>query len=260
MAETLTEADFGLMRDLLAMVGSPDDTGAAGTTQNVLAALASLIRCDAVSFNDFDAPRATQYRLDGFEDGVFSATGCVHDDDDPFFRHFPDSAFCNYPNRTGDTRTITMLSDFYSSHEWHRTPMYVDVFRADGIDHELMCPLTEVDGRSSRVVLFRGVGPDFTERDRLVLSLLRPHLLELQAFDTVPASSVSGVSDAPAATALTPRQRELLALVAAGQSTAEIAAALFLSTGTVRKHLDNIFERLGVTNRSAAVMRVFGQA
>jgi hypothetical protein len=33
-------------------------------------------------------------------------------------------------------------------------------------------------GRTMRLILFRGPGPDFTERDRALLTLLRPHLRE----------------------------------------------------------------------------------
>lgn len=51
---------------------------------------------------------------------------------------------------------------------------------------------------------------------------------------------------------LTPRQIEVLALVAAGYTNRDIAAALVVSEHTVRRHLQNIFTRLGVTSRAAA--------
>ncbi len=52
---------------------------------------------------------------------------------------------------------------------------------------------------------------------------------------------------------LTAREREVLRLVAAGLTNSEIAGTLFIATGTVRKHLDNVYARLGVGNRAAAV-------
>jgi DNA-binding CsgD family transcriptional regulator len=55
---------------------------------------------------------------------------------------------------------------------------------------------------------------------------------------------------------LTPREREILDLVAEGNSNAEIAARLWLSTGTVRTHLQHIYEKLGVGNRTAAAARL----
>ena len=51
---------------------------------------------------------------------------------------------------------------------------------------------------------------------------------------------------------ITAREAEVLRLVAAGSSNAEIAAALFLSTKTVARHLSNIFVKLGISSRSAA--------
>ncbi len=54
-----------------------------------------------------------------------------------------------------------------------------------------------------------------------------------------------------------PRQTDLLHLVAAGHTNAQIARRLGLSEGTVRPHLENIYERLQVSSRTAAVTRAF---
>jgi DNA-binding CsgD family transcriptional regulator len=51
---------------------------------------------------------------------------------------------------------------------------------------------------------------------------------------------------------LTKREREILELVADGKSNAEIAEQLWVSLGTVRKHLDNVYAKLGVHTRTAA--------
>ena len=52
---------------------------------------------------------------------------------------------------------------------------------------------------------------------------------------------------------LTEREREILDLVAAGKTNAEIAEAIWIAPGTVRKHLENIYEKLGVHSRTAAI-------
>jgi DNA-binding CsgD family transcriptional regulator len=52
---------------------------------------------------------------------------------------------------------------------------------------------------------------------------------------------------------LTPREREILALVAQGQTNAQIARTLWISPATVGKHLENAYGKLGVTSRTAAV-------
>jgi DNA-binding CsgD family transcriptional regulator len=51
---------------------------------------------------------------------------------------------------------------------------------------------------------------------------------------------------------LTPRQLEILRLIAAGESTADIAARLFLSPETVRWHVKAILRRLGARSRAEA--------
>lgn len=52
---------------------------------------------------------------------------------------------------------------------------------------------------------------------------------------------------------LTAREREILELVAAGKTNAEIAETIWIAPGTVRKHLENVYEKLGVHSRTAAV-------
>jgi DNA-binding CsgD family transcriptional regulator len=56
---------------------------------------------------------------------------------------------------------------------------------------------------------------------------------------------------------LTGRERELVLLLRDGLSNQEIADRLSISAGTVRTHLENIFEKLGVHTRTAAVARAF---
>jgi DNA-binding CsgD family transcriptional regulator len=55
---------------------------------------------------------------------------------------------------------------------------------------------------------------------------------------------------------LTRREREILDLVAEGRTNAEIATVLWLAPGTVRRHLENVFRKLGVHTRTAAVARL----
>lgn len=55
------------------------------------------------------------------------------------------------------------------------------------------------------------------------------------------------------ATSLSARELEVLQLVAAGKSNAEVGAALFVGETTVKTHLVHIFDKLGVGSRTAAV-------
>jgi len=54
--------------------------------------------------------------------------------------------------------------------------------------------------------------------------------------------------------ALTEREREVLKLMTSGISNREIATALHLGEGTVRNHVSSIFSKLGVSDRTRAVL------
>jgi two-component system NarL family response regulator len=60
---------------------------------------------------------------------------------------------------------------------------------------------------------------------------------------------------APSQPELTPREREVLHLVALGITNREAAKALFISEATVKVHVRHIFEKLGVHTRTEAALR-----
>lgn len=60
---------------------------------------------------------------------------------------------------------------------------------------------------------------------------------------------------APTSAALTPRELEVIGAVATGASNREVAKALFLSEATVKSHLVQVFAKLDVKSRTAAVAR-----
>jgi len=235
-------------RDLRVLAGIVrDDRGeppAEGLAPSLLDDLLGLIRCDLLNFAGTDSIREVDW---------FGQTRPIeaHDpefDVASFWRHYWSSP-CSYPERTGDVRSLVRISDFYSARQWHSTGMYQDCSRRYGIEHELMVCLPAGPGRSVRLIFFRGAGADFTERDRGLLALLRQHLHE--------AYRVAERRRRGDTLELTPRQRELLHLVADGYTNAQIGRRLGLSEATVRKHLENIFARLRVTNRTAAVIKAF---
>jgi DNA-binding CsgD family transcriptional regulator len=219
----------------------------AGLPVSLLGDLMVQIRCDVLTFSGQDTRRleflfAQEVPADAAGDG--DATGRL------FWGAYRDCDHCAYPD-SGDLRSVTKTSDFYSARQWHSTRMYAEAFR--GIEHMLMLCLPwpgagakRGPGLDVRLVLCRGPGSDFSERDRALLGLLRPHLdrayldAELRRRGTV---------------SLTARQWELLGLVAAGYTNGQIARRLGISAQTVRTHLQNIYARLGVSSRTAAVAK-----
>jgi DNA-binding NarL/FixJ family response regulator len=71
-----------------------------------------------------------------------------------------------------------------------------------------------------------------------------------------PSSDVTGMHMPPlsAADPLTAREREVLSLMTNGLANTQIAAALRLGEGTVRNHVSNVLAKLGVTDRTKAVL------
>jgi DNA-binding CsgD family transcriptional regulator len=136
---------------------------------------------------------------------------------------------------------------------WHSTGHYADNVRPAGLEHKLQVCLPAGAGpgwpaKTTQLAFWRERGPDFSERDRALLALLRPHLY--QAY-------LDAQRPSPASPRLTRRQWELLRLVADGYTNSQIATRLGISDGTVRKHLENTYDRLQASSRTAAVTRAF---
>ncbi|GAB4335243.1 MAG: alpha/beta fold hydrolase [Dehalococcoidia bacterium] len=99
--------------------------------------------------------------------------------------------------------------------------------------------------------------------DEFTYSSCESGILIRRAIDALHSASGGGQSDQPSdkiqfsvdnrEAALSPREVDVLRLVAAGKSNAQIADALTLSTRTVERHVQNIYGKLGVHNRAAAV-------
>jgi DNA-binding CsgD family transcriptional regulator len=244
---TVSERD---LRTLLGIVSDHrGDLPAQGLPPSLLSDLSGLIRSDVVSFAGQDSRRQATWFKQSFP---IDADDGEDWDDPPFWDHYWDSLPCSYSERTGDLRSVTKPSDFYSARQWHNTGVYQDCLRPLGAEHEIMVCLpadrgwTAGPGRTVRLIFYRGPGPDFSERDRALLTLLRPHLH--QAY-------LDAERRRHPAPQLTPRQWEVLRLAAAGHTRAQIARQLGVTEGTVRIHLQNIYARLHVSSRSAAVAR-----
>jgi pimeloyl-ACP methyl ester carboxylesterase/DNA-binding CsgD family transcriptional regulator len=63
-----------------------------------------------------------------------------------------------------------------------------------------------------------------------------------------------GGAEDPLFAELSDRERQILACITEGASNAEISARLFISEKTVKNHITRIFDKLGVTNRSQAIV------
>jgi DNA-binding CsgD family transcriptional regulator len=239
MSESLTEAELRLLLEVVEAGRRDEPT--AGLPWAVLDRLAVLIPVEAVSCPEFDLPHERPMLDQWWEAGVRTLT--IGDEDGVEVPEYWESLRqfepCTYPERTGDLHTPVRWSDFYTRAQLLETAHYADYRRAEGFDHGLHLAFPAPPGVVRKLSLWRGPGRDFSERDRLVLELLRPHLWEIhEARLRLPK--------------LTGREQQVLRLVDAGLGNPEIARELVISVATVRKHLEHIYDRTGVRTRGAA--------
>jgi DNA-binding CsgD family transcriptional regulator len=212
--------------------------------RDVLRALRDLIPADDITFQ---VSRPHDRVFIGLEELTYLPPSADEADNVLFWQLYWRYKTCSRPQRTGDHESVWMTSDYLSMRQLVNSEAGL-WDRMNGVRSEIAVPFPEHDGEDRRMLLFRTTGPGFSERERLLLQLLRPHLVEIRR-DL--ERRRAGIPD------LTSRQWELLRLVAAGHSNTQIARRLFVAEGTVRKHLENIYERLGVNSRTAAVATAF---
>ena len=145
------------------------------------------------------------------------------------------------------------VSDSLTLPAFRRTPIFGEYYARIGIDRVIAVPLIASPKLVMSFVLNRR-GMDFSDRERDLLDRIRPPLANVYRLAAARAR-VGTLPDNAAREALTPRENEVLDWVAAGKSDLQIAQLLGLSPRTVQKHLENAYVKLGVENRTAAVMR-----
>jgi DNA-binding CsgD family transcriptional regulator len=321
---------------LLRFVGEAEALGGDHAfTEDLLVELGGLIEADWVTYHETDfVGRRTLVYLPrpGDEDDDLAMT----DEDWELIHEHP---VCRRWRKLGRA-TPLRLSDVTTRTALHASRFYALYLRPWGVEHELKNRFGSTPWHSRTIAFCRRRGKDFTERDRLVLELLTPHLARLwQAARTrrllaatlahLESDSDNGADGVvflgkggepefasssarrllgayfpgpnntrlPAQVArwldeggqepfqtrrgdrtllvarsngtlllreeqagieLTAREREVLAWVARGKTNPEIAELLWLSPGTVRKHLENVYAKLGVSTRTAAVATFLG--
>jgi DNA-binding CsgD family transcriptional regulator len=202
-----------------------------------LALVRTLVPCDTASYNAIDLKlgRAT-----------IQTTGPVPDRESArvFAAHAAENPLVAHQHLTGDPSPVR-LSDFISARQFRRRPIYNLLYRRLGVEFQLAFGVGADPGQVVGIALNRS-RHDFSDRDMEVLGLLRPLLQEIRARVAVDPSR-RGIAER-----LTPRQREVMAFVTRGATNAQIAGRLQISEKTVAKHLEHVYEALGVGNRTAA--------
>ncbi len=155
-----------------------------------------------------------------------------------------------YLQRRGAARSI---SDVLSRQAWHRTELYAEAYgrlgQEDGLALDIplaRCGVLTLNMTRAR----RG----FRDVERLGLRLLEPHVqacwLRLQAQERL--RTAVATHDGATPERLSAREREVLLWVANGLRNQQIAAQLGIRPATVKRHLENLYAKLGVAGRADA--------
>jgi len=301
-----------------------------------LAQIGRLVPADWISYSECDGcsgdgpgvhfDRPGDEGLNSLVD--YPAIKPVREAEDPVFMHIRQGNF-----------TAAKTSDFFTRRRLHRTRMYDLMLKPCGFEDSLSLRLRIVSASTPMELTFDRSGRDFSARDRAVLDVLNPHLVQLyrayearqhlgnalalhestqsavvllEADDRVAFASTAArelldryfrekgvrlpfsvaswlrerrrratgeplrveagerallidlvdgallLEEQRRLPRLTAREREILDLVAEGKTNSEIAERLWVSPGTVRKHLNNVYAKLGVHTRTAAAAFVRG--
>ena len=176
-----------------------------------------------------------------------------------FDRHFHEHPLVREHGRNASAVT-RRISDLVSAADFRRTPLFNDYYRPIGLNHAMAVPI-HVRRNVLVSFVFNRSGRDFSDRDRACLESIRPHLGNLYRLSDeiegpraawgVPPPARGALAEVP----LTAREREVLRWLAGGKTDRDIGDILGISPRTVHKHLQRIYEKLGVETRTAAVVR-----
>ena len=232
--------------------GVEDESGGPYPTA-ALEGLQALVPSAAVAYQDLNL-EARRYEASAW-------VGPDDEDDQPLYWSLGGCQISSHRQATGDLAAVR-ISDVIEPRRYRETAIYREYFRPARFDWILDLGLPAATQHHRSMVLFRETGArDFSDRDGMVLELLRPHLLAFEAGATLRRQLREALARRVSPSAaeedgLTAREREIVLLVAQGKTNAEIAAELWVAPSTVKKHLENVYVKLGVGRRAAAAQLV----
>jgi DNA-binding CsgD family transcriptional regulator len=219
--------------------------GPAPFTTGLLDLLTEMVGCVNATFTEIDHRSREIHRV-----VLCSADEWDGDDDHEWWESPRTVALTRYRLSEG-TGSEIVLSDFFSREQ--RTSAEFNPNVHGGVTDEIQIDLDPT--RTWFAGLNVATDRDFGDREREIMRRLHPHLIGLYRSAELRRrlEADTAAFDPDTADQLTRREREVMLCVADGFSDAEIASVLVVARSTVRKHLENIYEKLGVHTRTAAV-------
>jgi DNA-binding CsgD family transcriptional regulator len=214
-----------------------------GHAEGVTCAIIGLIGADSCSYNQFGPAGVLAWSVEPADAGTFPGG------DELFRLHIDAHPVLAHHRRTGNGEA-RRISDFLSDLKFRELGLYRDFYRPRGVNHQLAMTVPGPDGGLIGVALNRQRS-EFSDDDVQHLNSLRRHVRQAAEFSArlLPPE----LRDPSGHPLLTPREKEILQLAAEGYASKQIASHLSVECCTVSNHLQNIYRKLDVTSRSAAI-------
>lgn len=145
------------------------------------------------------------------------------------------------------------LTDRMSIGELECLEVYELLLRSRGSRYQLAGTLASEPRSLSLLSLWRE-DRDFSDAELAVVELVRRAIAAALAFRGAMADLAALAGPREESQVLTPRQRQVCALVALGHTNAQVASRMGVSERTVRKHLEDVFARTGCANRTSVAL------
>ncbi len=182
-------------------------------------------------------------------------------DADVLAAYYRDFAALDYTTWSFDTREVNVYRDLDLVDVERRdaTPIYREWMEPQGVYFGCTATLAHEGTPLGTITLFRErEAGDFSPCETRALKEIARHvsiaLARIAGADAAQTDSNGSAravdADTLASThGLNPREAEVLALMLAGRTNREMAAALFISESTIKKHVNAVYRKLGVRNR-----------
>ena len=240
----IRQCDLQAGLDALRAIGSAA-AGVDGFGEGGVAALRRLVPSDLTTLSICDLESGRRRVVSDVPDALSQR------EIDAFDRHFHEHPLLREHRRNPRAET-RQIADLVPMAAFRDTTLFDEYYRPIGIDHVMALPV-HVDRSLLVSFVFNRSRRPFEERERASLEAIRPHLGNLYRL----TSAIDGARPCQWAPPprLTAREKEVLRWLAAGKTDRDIGDILAISPRTVHKHLQRIYEKLGVECRTAAVVR-----
>ncbi len=161
---------------------------------------------------------------------------------------------------------VVRYFDILTDKSWDGLPLYHEILQPQELYYAIYMTYVHRDQALGAIAIWRKKSEeDFSDRELYILEILKIHIelkfYYLSNFQLVPMEQTAGaqrtaIGEFSEAHGLTKREFEILQLLNDGKNNAEICSQLYISDSTLRKHIHNIYQKIGVRNRMQLVQKM----